>query len=254
MADTSLVSESRAWSEYLALRRDPVFRGDGVPAGDGRAVLVLPGLFGNDFYLQPLRSWLRRLGYRPLASTIALNVGCPERIRERVAGVIRGRAGAAAPLTILGHSRGGMLGKALACTPGIDCDCFIALGSPLGAVLGAGHEGLRSLAADEPATSQALAAESVVRAGRGAMRLFSPDCRFPECDCAYLDALLAPLPEHTRAHAIYSTDDPVVAPAASPLPDHVTGAVNVEVTGSHSGLVVNAAVYRYLGQMLAGRL
>ncbi len=252
MADTSLLSESRAWSEYLALRSDPVFRGEGVPAGEGRAVLVLPGLFGNDLYLQPLRGWLRRVGYQPLASTIPLNVGCPQRVLERVAGVVRRRLGKGAPVIILGHSRGGMLGKALASSPGIRCDCFVALGSPLGAVLRLGPAGLQSLATEQP--GEPVAAESVVRAGRGAMRLFSPDCRFPECGCEYPKVLMAPLPEETRAYAVYSSDDPVVAPAASPLPDQVPGAVNVEVTGSHSGLVVNAAVYRHLGQMLAGRV
>ena len=53
--------ESRALGELAALQIDPVFHGRGVPRGDGRLVLVLPGLFGNDFYLQPLHGWLRRM-------------------------------------------------------------------------------------------------------------------------------------------------------------------------------------------------
>src|SRR5437867_11584794 len=53
--------EARALGELAALQRDPVFRGHGLPRGDGRIVLVLPGLFGNDLYLQPLHLWLRRI-------------------------------------------------------------------------------------------------------------------------------------------------------------------------------------------------
>ncbi len=54
----SLARESFAWAEFVQLLADPVYYGAGVSRGDGRLVLVLPGLFGNDWYLQPLRVWL----------------------------------------------------------------------------------------------------------------------------------------------------------------------------------------------------
>lgn len=251
MADDSLSSEARAWNEYRALRNDPVFRGEGVTRGDGAAVLVLPGLFGNDFYLQPLRSWLSRIGYRPLTSSITINVGCPERIRARVQRAIdRQLRDTRAPLSIVGHSRGGMLGRALAADLGDRCAAFVALGSPVGALLHRGREGLHAMAAGQDSGARQIAADVVVDAGRRAMRVFSPDCEFPACDCRYVEHLLAPLARSTRAYAIYSSEDPVVSPDASPMP----GAVNIEVTGSHSGLVVNRAVYRHLSALLAGTL
>ena len=91
---------------------------------------MLPGMFGNDFYLQPLRSWLRRIGYRPTVSTIAINAGCSRRLIERVeVGLARQLASTERPVAIIGHSRGGMLGKAIASRLGERCTHFIALGS-----------------------------------------------------------------------------------------------------------------------------
>ncbi len=251
MAERPLTSEVAAWNEFQELHADPLYRGEGVVRGDGRAVLVLPGLFGNDLYLQPLRSWLRRIGYQPVMSTIPLNVGCPDRIQSRVERSIgRHLAGHHGEVAIIGHSRGGMLGKALASRIGARCSCFVALGSPVGAVLRAGRDGMRELTHAGGSSAEPLAAPSVVAAGRWATRLLSPQCRFPDCDCSYLNALFAPLPETTRTYAIYSTEDPVVPPHASNL----TGAVNIEVTGTHSGLVANRAVYRHLAGVLAGNV
>src|SRR6187401_3130329 len=76
--------EAAALGELAALQLDPCFAGIGLPRGDGRTVLVLPGLFGNDFYLQPMHRWLRRIGYRPTPSTLSVNAGCPERLRNQV--------------------------------------------------------------------------------------------------------------------------------------------------------------------------
>ena len=80
----ALARETFAWTEFVHLMADPVYYGAGVPRGDGRLVLVLPGLFGNDWYLQPLRSWLNRIGYRAVPSTLTVNAGCPERLTREV--------------------------------------------------------------------------------------------------------------------------------------------------------------------------
>ena len=251
MSTPSLASEGRAWLEYQSLRTDPVYQGDGVPWGDGRPVLVLPGLFANDLYLQPLRSWLERIGYRPLRSTLPVNVGCPERLRTRVERHLASALNDTdRQLTIIGHSRGGMLGKALVSQLGPRCGCFIALGSPLGAILRAGPDGLASMTAGRSAGGEEPAAQAVASAGRRAMRILSPRCEFPACDCRYRDELLAPWPEATRRYSLYSVDDPVVPPGASRLDD----AVNIEVAGSHSGLIVNRHLYRHLGAVLAGHI
>ncbi len=58
-----------------------------------------------------------------------------------------------------------------------------------------------------------------------------------------------PLPDTIRVAAIASADDRIVrAPAAVARDPH---AENLTVRGSHSGLAVNAAVYRRLGRLLS---
>src|SRR5260370_13755953 len=72
---------AHAWrpaAEFGLLLEDPLFWGWGVPRGDGHAVLVLPGLFAGDRYLQPLRGWLGRVGYPPILSGLARNPGWSE--------------------------------------------------------------------------------------------------------------------------------------------------------------------------------
>ena len=247
-AHGNLIGETNALKEYWALRNDPVFRGHDVPRGDGKAVLVLPGMFGNDFYLQPLRSWLSRIGYRPAVSMIAINAGCSRRLIERVeVGLARQQGRNAGPVAIIGHSRGGMLGKAIAARLGDRCAHFITLGSPVGRILQSGKEGMIALARNDSDASAQVAAPLVVEAGRRAMKFFDPDCDAPFCDCAYIRDLLAPLAAGTKTTAIYSSEDQVVSPDACVM----HGATNIEVTGTHSGLVFNKAVYPHIAAALA---
>ena len=234
--------EAQALAELAALRLDPVHFGAGLPRGDGRLVLVLPGLFGNDFYLQPLHGWLQRLGYRPLRSTIALNAGCPNRLREQVERELRSQMGRqAGPGALIGHSRGGILGWALASRLQDEASHLVLLGSPAGAVV----EMLRRDAAADPAAIPA--ASFVVEAGRQATRLLDPDCDFPTCNCQYPEDLRRPLSSTTRILSVRSRDDQIVGPQAC----IVSGARNVEVGGSHSGLVYNRAVYPELAAFIA---
>jgi pimeloyl-ACP methyl ester carboxylesterase len=244
----NLAGEVNALWEYWALRADPVYRGHGVPRGDGKAVLVLPGMFGNDIYLQPLRSWLGRIGYKPTVSTININAGCSRRLIERVkAGLARQLENTESPVAIIGHSRGGMLGKAIASRLGERCSHFIALGSPVGQILKSGKEGMIALASGNSDADAQFAAPSVVQVGRRAMKFFDPDCEAPFCDCAYMRDLLAPLPAGTKTFAVYSSEDQVVSPDACAM----DGATNIKVTGTHSGMVFNKAVYPHIATALA---
>ena len=69
-ARRSLQSEAFALGELAQLMAAPVNYGFGVPRGDGRYVLVLPGMFASDTYLYPMRAWLDRIGYRAVRSTL----------------------------------------------------------------------------------------------------------------------------------------------------------------------------------------
>src|SRR5215472_10647835 len=75
--------------EMTALLRDPVFRGRGVPRGDGRPVLLIPGFLSGDWHLRVMEGWLTRIGYRSYLSGILFNILHSERmlagLRRKVA-------------------------------------------------------------------------------------------------------------------------------------------------------------------------
>jgi len=260
MADMTgtLRKEGEVVAEYFRLLASAEYRGRDLPRGDGRVVLVLPGLFGNDFYLTPLRTWLRKIGYRPEMSMLAVNAGCARRLFDQVTTRIeRVLDRTQQPLVVVGHSRGGMLGKAIVSqlhAQGRPVSDFIALGSPVGGMLRIGAAGIaeatRAFNAGPARPTQSgptLAAPGVMQVGQAVMRMLDPNCASPLCGCEYMDALLAPMPDSVQATSIYSSEDPIVPPSASQLMD----ADNHVVTGSHSGLVVNQAVFGILARTLA---
>lgn len=246
MTGRSLSHEAQALQEYWALRGSPEFRGAGLPRGNGRRVLILPGLFGNDFYLRPMRDWLRRMNYRPQLSMISVNVGCPNVLRRRVERTFMPLLEEGEQMAVIGHSRGGMLGKAIASRLGVRCSHFVALGSPVGTIMRNGKEGLRAMLSR---SEEGAAARPVAALGRFASRLASPRCDLPECHCEYVQALLEPLHPVTRAFTIRAAQDPVVDPDACVI----DGAEDVLVSGTHSGLMFNGEVYRHLARMLAAQ-
>jgi triacylglycerol lipase len=234
----SLANEAYAWAEFVHLMADPVYYGAGVPRGDGRLVLVLPGLFGNDWYLQPLRLWLNRIGYRAVPSNLTVNAGCPERLtREIEQALERRRQNTQGPVAVIGHSRGGILARAIATRLGEDASHLILLGSPVGAIARWGGT---------PQSFRPAGNPSVVAAGTRARRMLDPDCDAPFCDCAFTEDIRRPLSYATKVTSIYSREDPIVPAWTCDVP----GARNVEVSGTHIGLACNGRVYRELAEAL----
>src|SRR5258708_8839121 len=101
--------------QFASLARDPIGYGVGVPRGDGRPVLLIPGFTAGDWSLGTLARWLGRIGYKPYLSGIDLNVGCPRRKVELVGWRVEKIARESGQrVTIIGHSLGGVLGRAIA--------------------------------------------------------------------------------------------------------------------------------------------
>lgn len=122
----------RPAAEFGLLLGDPVFWGVGVPRGDGRPVLVLPGLLAGDAYLKPLRDWLNRTGYSPVKSGIERNPGLSnELIHELVELAQAEYRRCRQRVTIIGHSMGGLQGRSVAGRIPQIIRHVIALGSPL---------------------------------------------------------------------------------------------------------------------------
>ena len=55
--------ESLAGVEAAALFRSSVWRGGGVPDGEGRPVLLIPGFMAGDSSMSTMTRWLRENGY-----------------------------------------------------------------------------------------------------------------------------------------------------------------------------------------------
>src|SRR5215210_8057718 len=89
---TPLWRESRIGLEWAALRRSDVFHGAGVPPGDGRGVLLIPGFLAGDSSLATMTQWLRAAGYRTKRAGIRANIACSEASCTRLEARLEGLA------------------------------------------------------------------------------------------------------------------------------------------------------------------
>ena len=225
-----------SYQDYLfqlsLLLRDPVYRGSNVQHGTGQPLLLIPGFLAGDWTLRVMARWLRRLGYRPYLSGIDWNVRAPERTGELLArrlSYIVSETGS--PVTMVGHSLGGMLARALGSHfptvifPGV-VRHVVALGSPI-------HN---SAHATHPLIRLAFLALHSLR-------------KTPADLPGFIEKVSAPLPAGVGFTAIFSTRDEIVAWRACVDPQ----GNNYQVSGGHLGLVVNREVYRLLANILASR-
>jgi pimeloyl-ACP methyl ester carboxylesterase len=221
--------ESRAPLEDRRLRRHPVFAGTGLPSGDGRPVLLVPGFLGGDASMATLRDWLRRLGYEVEESGLTCNIRYSEAVLATLTPrlvALHSRVGR--PVTLVGHSRGGMLAKVLAHRRPRLVAQVVGLGSPLAEPYDI-----------HPFTMAGVRLAQLVNTvyfGRGgwAEREFMGDLAAP-----------ATFP----LTSIYSRSDGIVYWEACLRQD----ATCLEVTSSHIGLAANPAVYSLLAGVLARR-
>ena len=230
--------EPLALAELAQLVISPIYYAAGVSPGAGRSVLVLPALFAGDLYVYPMRSWLRRQGHKVVPSTLIMNAGCPERLCRTVETVLQRRMTQETErVALIGHSRGGILARAIAARLQDEASHLILLGSPTGVLAETRSE------IDPGLTT----ARVLLAASARARHLLDPDCNVPACGCPFPEDFRRPLSAQTKVVSIYSRDDPIV-PASACL---VAGARNVEVHGTHSGLVYNREVYEELVTSLA---
>jgi pimeloyl-ACP methyl ester carboxylesterase len=240
------VPDDRWWGDHLRETRwalelsrliaDPVFHGRGVPRGDGRPVVLMPGFGGGDQTLLVLAAWLRRIGYRPWTCGFVTNTGCSDRALDRVDRRVQalhethGRR-----VALIGHSRGGHYARALAHRRPDLVSHAISVGAGL----------RRMLATSYPTQKAAAAARGVtLRSGRAR----SPRCLTERCDCRFASDFAGPFPhDRVRLTSIYSKEDGVVRWQSALVPYGTC----VEVTGSHVGLIFNRKTFWAIATALA---
>jgi pimeloyl-ACP methyl ester carboxylesterase len=229
--------ELRWQAELARLVVDPVFRGAGVPHGDGAPVLLVPGFMAGDESLRVLGGWLERIGYDPRRSGIRFNVDCSDRAVDRLEQRLeRVAAETGRRVALVGHSRGAHFAKALAHRRPELVSQAISLGAGL----------------DTPfdISLPTKAAVATVRAihRRTTDRVARNGCLTDTCGCRFARDYAAPFPPSVPLTSIYSRGDGVVWWEACLVPY----ARCVEVEGSHVGLAFNRKTYRAIAFALAG--
>jgi triacylglycerol lipase len=228
--------ETRFALEHASLRRHPVFRGDGVPGGDGAPVLLVPGFLAGDLSLGVMAQWLSRIGYRPCRAGMRANVDCTSRALERLDGQLERFAERhARKVTIVGQSRGGSMARILAVRRPDLVAGVVCLGSPV----------MDPLAVHPFVRAQV---EAVALLGTLGLRgLFSHACQSGSCCRQARADATAPWPEELAFVSVYSRSDGIVDWQACLDPN----ARHVEVRSSHVGMSVNPAVFEVVAETLA---
>jgi len=228
--------EGRMGLETAALLRSRIFAGHGVPDGDGRGVLLIPGFLAGDGTLALMTRWLRAAGYRTNRAGIRANVDCSEvlcgRIEERLERLAE-RTGER--VTIIGHSRGGVLGKAVAIRRPDLVAGLVTLGAPVTSQLS-----VHPLVLLHVGVVGALGLARVPG-------LFTLSCLRGQCCDTFRRALTEPFPPEVRYVSVHTRTDGIVnwRACVDPAADE-----QVEVRGSHCGLALNPAVYEIVGDAL----
>jgi pimeloyl-ACP methyl ester carboxylesterase len=222
--------EGRLALEAAALRRSDVWQGEGVPAGDGRPVLLIPGFLAGDGTLATMGRWLSANGWRTQPAGFRANVACSEeacrRLEQRLEELARA---AGARVTIVGQSRGGVLARALGRRRPDLVSGIITLGSPVLAQL-----------AVHPLVLAQIAMVAAMGTGR-IPGMFSLGCLRGACCEPFREDLARDFPAEVGYVVVYSRTDGVVDwracldPAAS---DHV------EIPASHLGMSLNHHAFR----------
>lgn len=228
-----------SYADYLyqmrMLIRDPVYRGIDMPRGQGEPILLIPGFLAGDWSLTILAGWLNRLGYRAYCSGIDWNISCPHSTSE----LLRWRLDYVAnetqqPVTVIGHSLGGVLARYLGASQPQQVRHVIAVGSPV--------DGSMRIHPLVP-----FAFQMIQHVQGFSQRPLPPCAKDVNCTCEFVKGAFGVFPPSGRFTAIYSKQDEIVDWRSCIDPTQAS----YEVLGQHLGLIVNTMVYRVLGRELA---
>jgi triacylglycerol lipase len=229
--------ETRIGLEAAALRRSPVFRGLGLPPGDRRPVLLIPGFMAGDASLGTMAQWLRRAGYCTHRTGIRANLDCSEEACKRLEARLEHMAGRHDErVVIIGQSRGGVFARALAARRPDLVSAIVTLGSPT-----------QSMLAVHPLVLAQIGLVSALGTAR-LPGMFRVSCLRGACCEDFRSAMTGPFPDEVGYVAVYSRSDGIVD-WRSCLDSEADE--QVEVSASHCGMGVNAQAFLAVANALA---
>jgi len=209
-----------------------------APPGDGRPVLLIPGFLAGDTSLTRMAVWLRTGGYELARSGITWNTGCMEQtvdsLERRLERAVE-RTGE--PALLIGQSRGGSIGRALAALRPDLVHTLVTLGSPL----------LDQLAV-KPRVWRSIVTVGMLGT-LGVPGMFGLSCLRGDCCARTRAAVAGPFPDRIRFLSLYSRSDEVVRWESCLDP----AATQIEVTASHIGMGMAREVWMALAAELSWR-
>jgi triacylglycerol lipase len=230
-----ILSEPCSILELAALRLCPVYYGLGIPKGDGTAVVVIPGFLGMDLSLFELHAWLARVGYRPYFSGMGLAAHCPNVLAQNLKATIdQAYRETGQRVHLIGHSLGGIFARSAAVRMPDRIASVTSLGTPFRGlvvhplVLMLGNLVRHQIRKRHPQTP--------------------PECATSRCSCAFGRSLRRKWPKSVAQTAIYTREDGIVNWFYCRTGDPK---VDVEVSGTHLGLVFNPTTYLCIAERLA---
>jgi triacylglycerol lipase len=234
-AHLPILSEAVSLLELVQLQLSPVYLGYGVPRGDGSPVVLIPGLLGVDLGLFHLHTWFTLLGYRPYFSGMGVALDCPDLLARRLATTItRAHRESGRRVHLVGHSLGGIFARSAAVRMPDHVASVTTLGSPFRGLIM--HPAVLRLS------------NFLRRQVRLRYPMLPGGCGTSRCTCAFGRSLRRRWPRHVRQTAIYTRTDGIVDWRYC-----LTGEseCDIEVAGTHVGLIVNSCVYRHLAHRMA---
>jgi len=102
-----------------------------APRGDGRPVIVLPGLGAGDLSTRPLRSYLQSIGHEASGWGLGINLGPTRKVLNGITPIVEELAALHdSPVALVGWSLGGVFARAVARQVPEAVSQVITLGSP----------------------------------------------------------------------------------------------------------------------------
>lgn len=217
-----LAMETRALFEAA----DFVLRGAGtrkLPRGDGHPVMVVPGFGANDRVTAPLRKALEKLGYATHGWDCGTNLGMRPKLKHALTlRLEQMHERYETPVSLIGWSLGGVFVREMARHQSALVRRVITLGSPFNG---------------NPDANNMVTLFKIANRGRpvktdveGFLKRRNP----PPVPCT----------------SIYTRSDGIVAWPCS-IEEKTRFTENVEVAGSHMGMVFNREVLRVIAERLA---
>lgn len=124
--------ELRGPFELRALRRSPLWRGEGVPAGNGRPLLIIPGFLAARNSAVAIHHILNQAGWRAEVASVGRNSGPAYVGMDAAASDLRRLEDETGePVTVVGHSRGGQFARVLAVRHPASVRQIVVIGTPL---------------------------------------------------------------------------------------------------------------------------